>query len=99
MTKRSSAAVIFLPLITFGIYSLVWYVKTKEEMNARGAQIPTAWLLIVPLANFYWLWVYTKGVEKVTNGATGAMGNFLLLLFLGPIGMAITQSQFNKVVS
>ena len=99
MTKRSPAAVFFLPFITFGIYSLVGFVKTKEEMNAKGAKIPTAWLLLVPLANFYWLWVYAKGVEKVTKGATGAMGNFLLNLFLGPIGMTITQSQFNKVVS
>jgi hypothetical protein len=97
MNKRSPLAVFFLPIITFGIYGLVWYVQTKEEMNRKGAQIPTAWLLIIPFANLYWLWVYAKGVEKVTNGASGALGNFLLRLFLGPIGMAITQSAFNNV--
>jgi len=46
MEHRSPIMVFFVSLITFGIYGLVWYVKTKNEMNAKGAQIPTAWLLI-----------------------------------------------------
>jgi hypothetical protein len=53
MKKRSPIAVLFLPIITFGIYVLVWYVKTKDEMNTLGASLPTAWLLIIPLANIY----------------------------------------------
>jgi len=97
MKKRSAFAVFILPIITLGIYGLVWYVQTKGEMNTRGADIPTAWLLIIPFANFYWLWRYSKGVEKVTSGASGAGGTFFLLLLLGPIGMAVTQSAFNKV--
>jgi hypothetical protein len=97
MKKRNPVAVLFLPVITFGIYGLVWYVKTKNEMNQRGASIPSAWLLILPLANIYWLWVYGSGVEKVTNGAHSALGSFLLRFFLGPIGMAITQNELNKV--
>lgn len=99
MKKRNAFAVFILPFVTFGIYAIVWHVSTKEEMNAKGAQIPTAWLLIIPFVNLYWSWIYAKGVEKVTNGASGAMGNFLLRLFLGPIGMAITQSAFNKVAT
>lgn len=94
MKKRNPLAVLFLPFFTFGIYGLVWYVKTKDEMNA---QIPTAWLLIIPFANIYWFWVYATGVEKVTNGAHSTLGNFLLRFFLGPIGMAITQNEFNKI--
>lgn len=99
MKKRNPFAVFVLPIITFGIYGIVWYVSTKEEMNSRGARIPTAWLLIVPFLNLYWFWVYAKGVEKVTNGAHGAFGNFIVRLFLGPIGMAITQSGFNNVAA
>lgn len=99
MKKRNAFAVFILPFVTFGIYGIVWYVSTKEEMNTKGAQIPTAWLLIIPFVNLYWLWVYAKGVEKVTNGASSALSNFLLRLFLGPIGMAITQSAFNKVAT
>ena len=30
MTKRSVVAVILLTLITFGIYHLYWFVKTKD---------------------------------------------------------------------
>ncbi len=56
MQQRSPFLVFLLSLITFGIYGIVWYVKTKNEMNARGAQIPTAWLLIIPIVNIYWLW-------------------------------------------
>jgi len=53
-------------MVTLGIYGLVWYVKTKEEMNAKGAEIPSAWLLIVPIANIIWMWKYSVGVEKLT---------------------------------
>ena len=37
MQHRNPFLVFFLPLITFGIYGLVWDVKTKREMNAKGA--------------------------------------------------------------
>jgi hypothetical protein len=99
MKKRSPIAVLFLPFITFGIYGLVWYVKTKNEMNRLGANIPTAWLLIIPLANIYWLWVYGTGVTLVTKNAHSVLGSFLLRMFLGPIGCAITQNEFNKVIA
>ena len=99
MKKRNPVAVLFLPFVTFGIYGLVWQVKTKNEMNKLGANIPTAWLIIVPFANIYWFWVYGTGVAHVTKGAHSALGSFLLRLFLGPIGSAITQNEFNKVAT
>jgi len=40
-----------------------------------------------------------QGVQKVTNGGTGAGAAFCLLFFLGCIGMAIIQSAFNKVAA
>ena len=43
-------------VLTCGIYGLFWYVNTKEEMKSIGADIPTAWLIIIPFANLYWLW-------------------------------------------
>ncbi len=97
MIKRSPVAVLLLPVITFGIYTIVWYVKTKGEMNAKGATIPTAWLLIVPIAGFFWLWKFGEGVEMVTKGAMTGVVAFLLTLFLGSIGGAIVQNEFNKV--
>jgi hypothetical protein len=97
MTKRSPIAVLLLPIITLGIYGIVWYVKTKGEMVSKGAEIPTAWLLIVPIVNWWWAWKYSQGVEKVTKGGSSAGVTFALLFFLGCIGMAITQNAFNNI--
>jgi hypothetical protein len=97
MKKRSPAAVLLLPLVTFGIYALYWQVKTKGEMNKLGATIPTAWLIIVPFVNLWWLWKYSEGVDKVTGGKMSAVLAFVLLFLLGFIGGAIIQSSFNEV--
>ena len=97
MKHRSPLAVFFLPIITLGIYGIVWQVKTKNEMNKLGADIPTAWLLIVPFVNWYWLWRYSEGVEKVTKGETSTVLSFVLLFLLGIVGFAILQNEFNKV--
>lgn len=97
MKHRSPIAVFFLPFVTFGIYGLVWEVKTKIEMKRLGADIPTAWLIIVPIVNIYWLWKYSVGVEKVTNEKISGIMAFVLLILLGPIGMAIIQNDFNNV--
>jgi hypothetical protein len=91
--------VFLLSIITFGIYSLVWFVTTKNQMNAKGAQIPTAWLLIIPLVNIWWHWKFCEGVELVTNKGMGAAVAFLLLWLLGIIGEAIIQNELNKVAA
>jgi hypothetical protein len=97
MKKRSPAAVFLLSLITLGIYGIVWSVKTKNEMNNLGANIPTAWLLIVPIVGIWWTYKYCEGVEKVTGGKTSTVLSFVLLILLGYIGAAIIQNEFNKV--
>ncbi len=97
MKHRSVAAVIVLTLVTFGIYGIVWQVKTKNEMNRLGANIPTAWLIIVPIANIYWLWKYCEGVEKVTNQKVSGILAFVLFWLVGIVGMAIVQNEFNQV--
>lgn len=99
MTNRNPFAVFALPFVTFGIYSIVWIVKTKDEMNELGANIPTAWFLIVPFANIWWLWKYSEAVEEVTNGANSAVATFFMMWLLGTIGHAITQSAFNAVTT
>lgn len=97
MKNRSPLAVFFFPLITFGIYGLYWMVKTKGEMNERGANIPTAWLIIIPFVNIWWMWKYSEGVGQVTNEKLSGVLAFILLWLLGSIGMAIIQDAFNKV--
>jgi ABC-type transport system involved in cytochrome c biogenesis permease subunit len=97
MQHRNIFAVVLLTIVTFGIYGIVWEVKTKIEMNNKGAEIPTAWLIIVPIVNIWWLYKYSEGVEKVTNGKMSAILCFVLIWVLGVIGMAIVQNEFNQV--
>jgi hypothetical protein len=96
MTQRNPILVFLLPCITFGIYGLIWLIKTKEEMNGQGAEIPTGWLLIVPIANLWWIWKFSEGVGKVTRGDTSGGLALVLLLLLGNIGMAVVQASLNK---
>lgn len=67
MKTRSALAVILLSFVTLGLYQVVWFVLTKEEMNTRGAGIPSAWWILVPLANIWWLWRHAQGVGHVTD--------------------------------
>jgi hypothetical protein len=97
MKKRSPLAVFFLPFITFGIYCIYWQVMTKVEMNNSGAKIPTAWLLIIPLVNIWWLWKYSEGVQQVTKEKMNGVLAFILLFLLGWIGQTIIQVSFNEV--
>ena len=99
MKHRSPVAPLLLPLVTFGIYSVVWFVKTKNELNESGTRIPTAWLLIVPIGNIVWLWKYAVGVERFTKGQMGRHGAFWLMLLLGLIGHAIVQNSFNNALN
>lgn len=98
MKNRSIAAVILLPFITLGIYSLYWFVKTKGELNSRGANIPTAWLLIIPLVNIWWMWKYYEGAEQVTSSKVNGLLLFVLGIFVTSlISMALCQDAYNKI--
>lgn len=95
--NRSPLAVVLLTLVTFGFYGLYWEVSTKIEMVNKGADIPTAWLIIIPIANIWWLYKYCMGVEKVTEGKMSGVMALVLMFVLSVIGMAIIQDSFNKV--
>ena len=97
MKHRSVLSVVLLSIFTLGIYTIVWLVKTKREMNSVGAEIPTAWWLIVPIGNIWWTYKYGQGVEKVTKGKVNAILAFVLFYLLWIIGMAILQSEYNKL--
>lgn len=97
MKERNPIAVVLLSFVTFGIYAIYWQVVTKIELNTKGATIPTAWLMIVPIVNIWWLWKYSEGVEKVTNGKMTGVISFVLLFLLGFIGSAIIQDTYNQL--
>lgn len=99
MKHRSPIAVFFLSIITLGIYSIYWLVKTKGELNAGGAKIPTAWLIIIPFVNIWWMWKYAEGVELVAKEKMSGIVAFILLWLLGAIGMAIIQNTYNGLAA
>ena len=96
--RRNPALVIIFTIITFGIYEIYWFVKTKNEINSLGAEIPTAWLLIIPIANLYWEYKYAEGFSKYVEKDDNAILWFLLLLFVAPVAMIIFQVELNKLV-
>ena len=89
---------LILSFVTFGIGAIVWIVRTKNDMNTRGAGIPTALLLIVPFVNIWWMWKWAVGVEMSTGKDMSGPVAFLLLFLLGFIGQAIVQTSLNKAV-
>jgi len=42
LSRRSLIKVYVFGIITLGIYFIFWLIKTKNEMNSLGAEIPTA---------------------------------------------------------
>ncbi len=98
MKERSVIGVLVLSFITLGIYPIYWFVATKQEMVEQGADIPTAWLIIVPIANIWWQWKWSGGVEHVTRGKLSQVIAFILTFLLGVIGMAIIQSTLNEAI-
>jgi hypothetical protein len=99
ITRRDVIVVYILGFITLGIYFLVWYVKTKTEMNSLGAQIPTAWLLIVPIANIYWFYKYAEAFSTYVKKDNNAVLWFLLFWLVSIITPAIVQSELNKLAT
>lgn len=99
MQHRDLIIMVFLLICTLGFYFLYWSVVTKRELCERGADIPTAWLLIIPFANFYFWYKYAQGFAKHVLYAdeNSAIGYFLLMVLLPPVGMLIYQSEFNKL--
>ena len=96
---RNIFLVYLLTFITFGIYGLYWMVSTKEEINSFGASIPTAWLIIIPIANYYWMYKYAEGYSNFVKKDNNAILWFLLMFFVGIIIPALVQSELNKYAS
>ena len=97
MQYRNPIKVFALTFITFGIYFFVWHVRTKNEMNSKGAHIPTAWLLLVPFANYFWLWRFCQGVELVTNKKIDASLAFVTAFLLSFAAPAAIQDGLNEI--
>lgn len=95
--KRNIVMVYLFSLITFGIYGIYWLVATKNEMNSLGAKIPTAWLIIIPVVNLFWVYKYSEGFAQNVKKDNNTLLWFILYLLVGIIMPAIVQSELNKL--
>jgi len=94
---RSILMVYLLSILTFGIYYLYWAVQTKEEMNSLGANVPTGWLLIIPIANLYWWYKYCDAFAKFVSKDNNGVLYFIIVIILPIIIPAIVQSGLNEI--
>lgn len=95
--KRDIVMVYLLGFITLGIYFIYWFVQTKNEMNGMGADIPTAWLMIVPIANLYLMYKYCEAFSIRVKKDNNAIMWFILYVIVGIIMPALVQSELNKL--
>lgn len=94
--KRDLLKMLILTIITCGIYYIYWTVKTKTALTQLGAEIPTAFLMIIPLANFYFWYKYSVGFAKYIRNSDDYVGYFVLSAFLPVISMFVLQAEYNK---
>jgi hypothetical protein len=97
--RRGLFMIYFLSIITIGIYYIYWLVQTKEEMNSLGADIPTGWLIIIPIANIWWVWNYCEGFSKFIKKDNNEVLWFILWMIISIIIPAIVQSELNKIAT
>lgn len=98
VTHRSPIMVLLLGMCTLGISLIFYFVGTKNEMNEKGADIPTAWMWCIPyIGTIWWFYKYSEGWEKVTKSGTSALVAFLLLWLLTPVGIFVVQNELNKL--
>ena len=97
--KRSIALIYIYSILTLGLYFLYWEIKTKNEMNKTfHADIPTGWLLIIPLVNIYWLYRYTECFVTKVKGEKDVALWFLVFFIAGIIMPWIVQTELNNLV-
>ena len=98
MVKHRNIFLVYLfSIITLGIYAIYWVVSTKNEINSFGAKIPTAWLIIVPIANLYWMYKYCECFAQNVKKDDNTLLWFILSVLVGIIMPAIVQSELNKL--
>lgn len=95
--KRNPVFVILAIIFTFGIYGIYWIVKTKGEINSLGADIPTAFLIIVPIANLFFFYKYCEGFSVFVKKDNQPILWFLLYVLVAPLAIILIQIELNNL--
>lgn len=113
MKRRNPvAAWLGLPLITLGIYHLVWYYKIHREMAEfdRRRAVPTvgpmlvllllSWTVIAPLISYYNTGNRIRQAQRAAGLVPTCSGGIgLLLMFVFGLGTLYYQDGLNKIVN
>ena len=94
--KRNLFLGFLLTIVTFGIYILYWFIQTKKEIKNLGGEIPTSWLLIIPIVNIYWSYKYCEAFGKIIKKENNGLVYFLLNIVFFPIFPILIQSSLNN---
>jgi len=112
MKRRNPIAVwIGLPLITLGIYQLVWYYKIHKEMAEydRRRAIPVAgpmlvllflsWTLIAPIVSYHNAGARIRNAQRAAGLAPSCSSTLSwLLVFAFGLNTLYMQLELNKVI-
>lgn len=83
---------LILSVVTFGIYIFYWAVLLKRMLVEQGeTDLPTSWLLIIPLANLYLMWLVFQVVETRSKGKLNALLMMILSLVFLPAAVVIVH--------
>lgn len=96
MKKRNPFVVFLLVVITVSIYYVVWFDYTARDMKKRGADIPSTWILFIPVLYLWVMWRWSVEANKTTK-KLNPFAIFLIMHFLWLIGPSIMQHYFNSV--
>jgi len=99
VSKREPLLVLLLSIVTFGIYHVWWLVKTRREINACGANIPSPWLMIIPIVSLFFFAKYTEGFSL--HVAKDMHPKFWLSLYLAmwPAAVILIQKELNRLAA
>ena len=99
---RNPVLIPVLFIVTLGIYGLVWFYKTSDELIRYNKQSdnPLLWLLLalVPILNIIPVWWHAQATAKMSaSGKSPVNGVVLFVLWLiFPVGIVITQALLNS---
>ena len=98
MVKRDLVTMAILMIVTLGFYFIYWAIKTKNELKQlTGLYIPTGFLMVLPLVNFYFWYKYSIAYAKQVRNNDNYIGYFLLASLLPWAAIFIMQSEINKL--